>query len=252
MKIVVGSSAMYYWGVGRKPNDLDVWTDELKSIVGDVKRIPTTILQEITTTENYACLDDLYTIKCSHLGWPNPNWNKHKQDVLLLDSLGCSLNSELYLLLTEFWKTELGDKSFLSLDKSKEDFFIDKVSYVYDHDYLHGLVSYPNRPMYTRVLKKGSEVLIDKGKFDVLSFEQQVRMFREEIAVIACGRWVLNPYWKGKVSWFKAHHLSLQKTITNLTKNWATGFIVLNLREFVKPEFSYYENILKTLKGEGL
>lgn len=251
MDIIVGSSALYSHGVGRKPKDLDVWTDNPScSISGDVKTLPSNILKLVEQSGGVASKDSLYTIKCSHLGWSNPMWQKHKQDVLFLESIGCKILPELFEALKEYWKTELGDKSFLSLDKSKEEFFTDEVKYIYDHDYLHELVAHPNKPMYTKTLKENSEVLIDKSKWSELSFEQQIRMFREEIAVIACERWVLNPYWEGKISWFKAHHLSLQKTITNLTKNWATDFIVLNLKEFVKPEFSYYENILKTLKEE--
>lgn len=248
MKVVVGSTAARYWGFGREPKDLDIWTDSDADIKGDVKIIPTTILNLINTKNGYACLDDLYTIKCSHSGWSNPMWSKNKQDVLLLKSKGCKLNKELYNSLVLFWKEELGDKSFLSLDRDKEDFFTDHVKYIYNHDYLHEVVSGDNPPVYTRVLKEGNDVLIDKEKFDNLSFEEQVDMFKEEITVIALERWVLNPHWKGKVSWFKAHSLSLQKTITTLTKNWATDFIVLNLEHFIKPDYTLYS---KALNLEG-
>lgn len=251
MYVVVGSTALYHHGIGRKPKDLDVWVDGTCNLSGDVKVIPAHILELIEKEDNVASKDSLYTIKCSHLGWSNHNWQKHKQDVLLMESLGCKIIPELFEELKTFWRKELGNKSFLSLDKSKKEFFTDNVNYIYDHDYLHELVAHPNKPVYTKTLKENSEVLIDKSKFDELSFEQQVRMFREEIAVIACERWVLNPYWGGKISWFKAHHLSVQKTITNLTKNWATDFLILNLREFVKPDYTYYENVLNTLKKEN-
>lgn len=252
MEVIVGSTALFNQGFGREPKDLDIWTDnpffETKKGM-DVKVIPKHILNNIDVINGYADIDSLYTIKCSHLGWSNPMWQKHKQDVLYLQCIGGNLDRKLYDSLVEFWREELGDKSFLSLDKTKKDFFTDKVNYVYDHDYLHELVAYPYKPMYTKTLKKDSEVLVDKDKFNVLEYNDKVRMFREEIAVIALERWVLNPAWKGKVGWYQAHGLSLQKTITKLTKNWATDFLVLNLKEFIKPDFTYYKHTIKQLGG---
>lgn len=122
----------------------------------------------------------------------------------------------------------------------------------FPHDLLHELVAYPNRPVYKGVLKDGEDVAIDKVKFDQLGFEQQVRMFREEITVIACERWLLNDYWKGKVSWYQAYMWSLKKTVTNLTKGWATDFIVLNLEHFIKPDFSYFKHLLTTLSEDDI
>ena len=177
-------------------------------------------------------------------------WEKHKQDILWLKSKGFDIIPDLYEALIEFWKTDLGDKSFLSLNKDKKQFFTDNVVYKYDHDYLHELVAHPNRPVYEGCLKDNAEVLIDKAKFDMLPFDKQVRMFREEITVIACERWLLNDYWCGKISWYEAYIASLKKTITNLTKNWACDFIVLNLEEFVKPDYSYFENLLNVLIKE--
>ena len=115
---------------------------------------------------------------------------------------------------------------------------------------LHDLVAYPNPPMYTKALKDGHDVLIDRNKFEALPFEDRVRMFREEIAVIACERWVLNPYWKGNISWYRAHMFSVRKTVTTLTKGYFSYFLVENLEHFVKPKFEYYKNILNTLGGK--
>lgn len=249
MKIIVGSGALKELGWNVNPKDVDIWTDEdLPKQKGfDICVIPTNILNLIPTVNGVANLDALYTIKCSHLGWRNPKWNKHKQDVLLFKHKGARLIPELYAELLEFWKVTLGDKWFLSLNKNKEDFFTDSVVYVYDHDYLHELVAYPNQPMYTHCLKDKHEVLIDKDKFDKLSFDNQVRMFREEVTVIALERWLLNPKCKGKFSWIEAYIMSLEKTITTLTKNWATSFIVLNLEHFVKPDYSYFKHAIGEL-----
>lgn len=245
MKIIVGSTALEYFNLNRKePSDLDVWCDILDDSTGDIKVLPKHILELVETVDGYATPDSIYTIKCSHLGWSNPMWSKHKLDILWLKNNGCSLNKKLFDNLVSFWKVELGDKSFLSLSKDKSEFFTDHVEYKYDHDYLHELVSYPNRPVYTKVIKDNEQVLIDKSKFDNLTLEEKVRMFREEITVIACERWLFNSSIKKKISWIQAYHKALQKTITNLTKGWATEFIVLNLEYFYKPDYSYFEYII--------
>lgn len=118
----------------------------------------------------------------------------------------------------------------------------------FPHDYLHELVAYPNRPVYERCLRENQEVLIDKDKFFAMPFEDQVRMFREEITVIAAERWVLNPKLEGRVSWYRAHMFSVRKTVTTLTKGWASRFLVENIEHFVKPEWSYWKHLLNTLE----
>jgi hypothetical protein len=251
MKVMIGSKAAEVWGMNRlPPQDTDIWSDvvipERKG--WDVHIHSTELLNLIPTKNGIALPDALYTIKCSHLGW-NIKWEKTKQDILWFKlKHNCQLIPELYEALLDVWNTEHGDKSFLSLNKDKEAFFQDAVTYIYEHDYLHQLVAHPNPPVYTKCLKDGQDVLIDKEKFDKMEFEDKVRMFREEITTIAIERWMVNPYWKGKVSWYQAHMLSLQKTITNLTKGWATSFIVLNLEHFVKPDYSYFKHSIETLE----
>ena len=250
MWYVVGSDALSQkkfnlkW---RQPKDSDIWTSDIeiyealnKLKNSDVKLIPQHIIDLLEVDGIYATPNTVYTIKCSHLGWNNPAWNKHKADILSLKHQGCVLDSPLYEALVDFWKEELGDKSFLSLKQDKEDFFTDNVTYVYDHDWLHEQVAHPNPPVYTNCLKEGEEVLIDKQRFNEMSFEQQVKMFREEITVIAIERYLVNPLAKN-FSWVQAYNLSLKKTITQLTKNWATDFIVLNLEHFVKPDYAMFK-----------
>lgn len=252
MIITVGSTALKYFNMNRRePKDLDIVTDAETyngfTSGGDIHILPMEVLNLIPTYDEYATPDAIYTMKCSHLAW-DVHWQKTKLDILWLKSKGCVLIPKLYNILKEEWEHEYGDKSFLSLKKNKDEFFTDEVTYLYDHDYLHELVSHPSEPMYTRVLQDGEDVLIDKSKFDSLSREDQVRMFREEITVIAAERWLINPYWKGSISWMEAYRLSLKKTITSLTKNWATDFIVKNLEKFVLPDYSYFKHLINTLE----
>ena len=250
--VIVGSEAANFWDLTkRKPKDIDLWVCEggeypLDPKLFDITVVPERIYDLLKVCWRYASADTLYTIKCSHLGWPNPNWGKHKQDILLFKSKGCKIIPDLYQELLRHWKKELSDKSFLSLDISKQGFFTDKVVYKYDHDNLHERVAYPDKPVYTKCLKEGCEVLVDVNKFNSMSFSLRVEMFREEITVIALERWYLTDYWEG-INFQVAWRLALQKTITNLTKGWATDFIVQNLEYFIKADKAIFDKVVLSL-----
>lgn len=251
MHVIVGSLALKYFNLlTREVQDVDLWTDEEDTFnrsVCDVSFIPTNILRIIPTVDNHATPEAILAIKMSHFGF-DILWEKHKKDILWLKSRNILPDMELYRELKAYWKEKHGNKDFLSLYGDKTEFFNDFVDYQYDHDYLHELVAHPNKPMYSQCHKDGEEVMIDRDKFFLMPFEDQIRMFREEIAVIALERWLLNPKTSDKMTIEKAHRYSLRKTVTALTKNWATDFIVENIEEFVMPDRSYYRNTLNTLK----
>jgi hypothetical protein len=258
-KILVGSAALQYWYPDecRTPVDIDVWTDEEDAEsdgVIDVCIMPKYIIDFIT--QRYCRYqgsllvptpDVLYTIKLAHMGW-DVFWDKHKKDVLFLMGVkDCVLDEQLFNILVDHWKTVHGDKKYLSLSKTKDEFFNDHVTYVYDHDYLHELVAYPNPPLYTKCLKDGENVLIDKKKFDRLNYTERINMFQEEITTIAIERWLVNPANTGRYHWIEAYLLALRKTVTSLTKGWATEFILKNLRHFT-PKWKMFEHAINTLK----
>jgi len=263
--ILVGSLALSWWcrlhdiPFDRKYDpDVDVWVNkgEEYGLEGcDVSEIPKEIMDMIPTHEgpfyHTATLDALYTIKLSHMGW-DIQWDKHKSDVLFMRKIGAWLIPQLYDALVEYWKKEHGNKDYLSLYKSKEEFFNDHVEYVFDHDFLHDLVAHPYVPVYRLVLRDGHGVAIDQNKFEDLPYRLKLRMFREEISVIAAERWLINPRTSGKIHWMKAYNMALKKTVTSLTKNWATDFILQNLEYFVVPEYSYFDHLVKTMKFEGV
>ena len=252
--IIVGSKALEYFKLERKqPLDIDVWYSQGESTDPrhDSLCIDNEILKLIPTKDGFATPDAIYTIKCSHFAW-DIKWEKTKQDILWLKAKGCKLIPEIYYKLKQHWEVENGGKSFLSLDKEKNEFFKDFVSYKYDHDLLHELAAKPNKPTYEKCLVDGKNVLTDKNKFFNMKFKDQIQMFHEEITVIACERWLLNDYWKGEIDLLQAHMFSLKKTITSLTKNWACDFIIHNLEQFVKPNKKLYFNILNQLEGNKM
>ena len=247
MEAIVGSQALAYFGFNRtKPKDIDIWysDNEFKPGHVDSTIMPSDVFNLLDIVDGYCTPNSIYTIKCSHLGW-DIHWEKTKNDILWLHSKGCVLKEDLYNRLVKHWKEINGNKDFLSLSRDKRDFFNDHVTYIYDHDYLHEVVAYPNEPIYKKCLKQYEEVLLDKRLFDQLSFEDKIRMFREEISAIAIERWLVNPKWKDVFSTSQAYSLALKKTIISLTKNWATDFIVQNLDKFYKVDLSYFKYATK-------
>lgn len=254
MKIIVGSQALSYHKLSpRIPKDRDIWQDTAYAFLGngDNKTIPLEILELVPTTDKYyATPDAIYTIKCSHAAW-DIHWDKTISDIAYLKRRGCKLIPELYLALYNYWKTIHGDKSFLSLKKNKDDFFNDYVPYVYDHDLLHEIVAKPNKPMYNKCLKDNEQVLIDKVKFEKLPKEEQIQLFKEEICTIALERWLIPSNFR--IPKVKAYRMALKKTITNLTKNWATLFILDNIEDFVRMGNStWYNNFLTFINKETI
>lgn len=248
--IVIGSTALARYNKDRKFNDFDfVFLENVKPVkdkILDGNPLPKEIFDlipcELHNYEYYATLDALYTIKLSHMSW-NIFWLKHYNDILWMRDNGAVLIEPLFTKLQEHWKQVHGGKDFLSLNKSKDSFFDDFVDYEYDHDYLHELVAFPNKPMYTYVLKDGEQVLVDKNKFDELSFEDQLELFREEITVIACERFLL----PGRANWRQAYVKALQLTTTNLTKNWANVFILKHLEYYRYPVYRLFSSVMHKL-----
>ena len=248
--MISGSSALIYHDINLgEPKDIDIictesMTDRFPGC--DIIVVPQEIYDLLYNDTGVITLDLILTIKMSHLSW-DVKWIKTKRHVNNLLLMGNKPDLKIYYILKDFWKTIHGNKDHLSLKNSKDEFFNDFVTYVVDHDHLHELVSYPNKPIYNKCLMANEEVLIDYNKFLRLSFDEQVRMFREEITVIAIERWLINPSNKGKYTWVEAYNLALQKTIVSLTKNWATDFIIHNLHEFSKMDYSYFKHALNTL-----
>lgn len=255
--MIIGSSAARHWGIhlGTDDSDLDVMIYDEPMLSDYPSRtdshiVPKEIYDLIYDPSGYVSPEVLLTLKMSHFAW-DIKWDKTKRHIITLLNLGFIPIVDMYQQLKEYWETIHGDKKFLSLSKTKDDFFDDHVVYKYDHDYLHSLVAFPNTPMYTKCLKDGEDVLISESKFGGLDHVDQIQMFREEIAVIAIERWLTNDVNKGKYSWYESYSLSLKKTITNLTKNWATDFMIMNIREMSTPDYKLFNYALCAL-GEKM
>ncbi len=251
MKILIGSSALKRLGFDVKTTDTDYFYLEGEPRPdGDSHALPPELFNlllkyciKIEDDLYYTSKCALYTIKESHLEW-DIFWFKHAFDVIMLQRNGAYRLDDLYFAFKDFWKKAHGYKTRLSLDRSKDDFFNDAVVKKYDHDWLHEVVARPNPPLYTLALSDNAEVMIDRVKFDKLMHSQKLNMFREEMCVIALERWVIPS--EGKIHPALAYLYAVQKTITNLTKNWASQFILDNLHWYLSVfDRTFYNNYLE-------
>ena len=249
MKILVGSkAAKIHIPTFREGNDVDYWSLE-KLWNCDSSIIPKEIIplfEHDSLVNRCATLNDLLTIKLSHLPY-DILWKKHLNDYLVFKKHGAQINRALYVALQQHWENVHGNKSFLSLYRTKDNFFDDYVEKEQEHDYLHELVAYPDKPVYSRCLQEGQEVMIDWDKFLAMPFEQQIKMFREEVNVIATERWLIPTKDSGKITFREAYSKSLHKTVTALTKGKASRFLCENIEEFIRPNRKEVEYMFSVL-----
>lgn len=239
-RLVIGSVAMAeYVPNCRTPKDLDVFSPTpFCGEEGFWHDSFTDWIDEVTPAGRLATLDELYTIKVSHSYWDlrNGSWNKHINDAVALKAAGAKILPELHALLYKVWEQEHGKKQ-VNLNQDAADFFADAVRRKYDHDSIHASVAYGDVPMYERVLKDGETVACDMAKVKALSFEDQVRLFREEVYATALERKVIPSDYtcspRGAYAW------ALRRTITSLTKGWSARFLVENYDVFRKPDMDY-------------
>lgn len=188
-RILIGSCKMkeLYPEFAREPKDVDFATDEeCKSSVSYMEYLYNPVLCHYLGDEEIDG-DEMLTLKVSHLFYPK-DWDKHMWDVQFLLDRGHVVNPNLLNLLRDFWEDYLPKIRRSNLSMTKEDFFTNNVNEDTDqHDYLHTLLN--PIPMYTRLLKDGSEVELDERKWHRLTQVEKDAVVFEETAVMAFERY---------------------------------------------------------------
>ena len=115
-----------------------------------------------------------------------------------------------------------------NLMQSNEMFFDDPVKKVYDHDFLHELYAYEDRPMFEKLKHEGEEgkAWCAKDLWDELSHLQKLQCVAEESYVIATERFMVPNDWNYPTK--KAFYFALKKVCTTLTSGWFRDFAIDN------------------------
>jgi len=235
----------------RQPKDFDVWTnDPTFPDTYDGLRVETfwhgglvDFFENRRPGQAWPTKDELFTIKASHAGWElrNGSWDKHMSDLVALKQAGAKLQEDQFARLYKVWEDVHGKKQ-LKLQKGKDDFFTDAVVRIYDHDSIHASVAYGDEPMYVQTLKPGSEVDVDMAYIKAMPFDEQIKLFREEVYATALERKVIPSNYT--ISPRKAYAWALRRTITSLTKGWSSKFLILNYDIMRTPDCDYVQRHL--------
>lgn len=257
MTLIIGSTAIKHWfpDFPREPKDLDVYSCQEAPEYGQGDLAGLTwhdafwhpVMEQFGEwagqSWRWATPDELYTIKVSHSYWElkNGSWLKHIEDAAWLKRNGAKLIQSLHDTLYKVWEETHGKKR-VSLQMDAMDFFDDAVKRIYVHDSIHDSVAYGDRPLWESVLKDGATVEMDMRKVWALPFEDQVRLFREEVYATALERFVIPSDYR--CSPRGAYAKALKKTITSLTKGKSAQFIVENYATFRAPDMDYVQHHL--------
>jgi hypothetical protein len=133
------------------------------------------------------------------------------------------------------------------LAQSNEEFFDDNVEKVYDHDYIHELYAYGDRPMFEKLKREGEEdkAWCVKDLWEELTYQEKYQCVAEETYVIATERFMVPNNWDFNPR--QAYYRALRKVCTTLTSGWFRDFAIDNFPEV----WSLYDpNRFATVKGK--
>jgi hypothetical protein len=265
--LLIGSRALEYWSPNFKckPNaDWDIIS--LREIVDDTKRIEWHHFNALGSSDLQRYASDEYIeiagqrvyivnpigltiIKRSHL-WRDLSFQKHITHYhkhLARFRAGFTEVDELILENRTKLTMAAYPQGHPSLKKSVEDFFDDYVEKKYNHDYLHELVAYHDKPLYTQLQRNSSSAWCDKDLWDKLSKDDKIKCVAEEAQVIAIERFLVPSNWNYAPR--HAYLKALDKVCTTLCSGWFRDFAIDNYPEiFNLCDTIKFDNIRKELE----
>ena len=187
-------------------------------------------------------MEGLAIIKRSHL-WRNLSFGKHITHYHCKELVSHFVDNDLYQQRLEMsyaafkqWKP--------NLNKSVEDFFDDAVTKIYNHDWLHEVVAYYDKPLYTRLQKDATKAWCNAEMWYNLTHQDRVKCVAEETKVIAIERFLVPSGWttNSKLAYMKA----LEKVCATLCSGWFRDFAIDNfpivLVEYNQEDFKKYKD----------
>ena len=196
-------------------------------------------------TNNY-----LWLTKRSHIYW-NVHWEKSIRDMHFLKNISTiEINfqeKKYYELRLAENEKKFGKRFVANLNMSNDNFFLKsakKIKRNIDHDKLHEIVSYYERPLFERFKKDLSKASLDKNLFDNASYEDKKKLVQEEALVIGIERYsfVLLKMKQYKLNelmktmYRNSFNLAIKRICTNLTSGWFREFVIDNWPNIIVEE----------------
>jgi hypothetical protein len=224
---IYGSTALKHWypDFNRIPSDLDIISKEKDWIEAFNYLIE-------NNEEEYIKPDFLYDIK----------WEKTMWDIQFLKEKGCKLDKHFYDLLIKDWAI-IHKQKRINLNVKNEEFFNSNIKRKYDHDYLHEVFAFYNKPLNYRIRKDLTKPLCNEELFNNLSYDDKLKLALEEIYVIATERFILNQGFSNR----RSKLLAIKLIITSLSKGFFNLFIIENFLTLLKYEDTQWQQKLQLL-----
>jgi hypothetical protein len=234
--LLIGSRALAYWNKNLQISsnaDWDIISD--KPIEGaewhDSKFLNNAEFEQFTNSSDVIEFNNnkvsvvnifgLSIIKRSHL-WRSLSFQKHitHYHKYLTNFKRKQYNSYMEQILQEriLLTMQAYPQAYPRLNKRVDEFFDDYVTKKYNHDYLHELVAYYDKPLYTRMQHNPDRAWCDKDLWNDLALEDKTKCIAEEVQVIAIERFMVPNDWKYSVR--LAYIKSLDKVCTTLCSGW--------------------------------
>ena len=231
--MLIGSKAARHWFPDfREPKDTD-YISANEIVKTDSKYCPSfqLILNKYPNAP-IAPPQVLFTLKVSHAFW-DIHWDKTMYDICFFRTKGVTLDEELFKSLYADCELRYGKKQAY-LKKSNDEFFEDGVTRKYVHDDLHKAMAFYDAPLYERIKHDTNSAFTDYNLFLKLSYEDKIKLCKEEIYVTALERFMIpNNFDKPRHScYLKAAKL----LITSMTKGWFAKFMVENWIDICKND----------------
>ena len=253
--LIYGSTAIkhFFPDYNHEPKDLDIITETDNKYHLDIngcKRIEQYYLPEFSyifennKDEEFVDPDFLYTIKMSHLSW-DINWDKHMKSAIVLREKGAKLDKTFYDSLMTAWSRVHGKKQ-VKMNVNNSDFFKENIQRKYDHEYLHEVFSFYDRPLNERIRKDLDSPLCSEELWNKLSEEDKFKCALEELMVLSTERFLLSDT---KIPINHARTKMLKQMITSTTTGWFNLFLKLNFKRFIDEGFpEFFKERLHQLK----
>lgn len=232
--LIIGSTAAYHWYPdSRAPRDLDLLTPASINAPGVIDAQWHDAAEEIIRINEDPVFVDpntLFTLKVSHAHW-DVKWYKTMYDVHFFQKKGCVLNMDLYRKLFKVWETVHGKKR-VNMSKPMTEFFKDAVHREFNHEELHWLVAFYDRPMHEVLRPDHGTAWCSEEKFNALTHDDQARCALEEIMVVAIERFNLRAA-DAPSTKRAAVSQAFFKLVTSMTTGWFARFLILHRNELL-------------------
>ncbi len=172
-------------------------------------------------------LEVMFTLKLSHVFW-DVHWQKTVDDIKWYCRRGTKHIPELFELLYKHWTEKHGRRREPKFTRRNAEFFKDAVPRKVDHDELHEIVMFGDRPMFERIKEDLTMAEVSEKMFTELSHDDRVLVVAEELMVLTIERFPSNRIlYNSRLTNFRTLTIMIQR----LLPDWMALWTVLNFSE---------------------